>query len=211
MKNTGIQGSIGVPSIFIKLLTWITKVMPQKENPIQKHGRSSCFVLLLLSVLLVLSSCGRVTDYSTDPTYAALFSTDASDAEKELTNCIIAQLAAYNSGDADGYYAMYDMTEDDRAFNVASYRSLWQLYEMTNTIEEIHTAWMDETHAQAQLVMDSRAVSRETEEELYHYQVETKYTLEKVGKHWKIQSQDGDQTILYDYMEDAADTLSEGE
>ena len=144
-------------------------------------------LIVLSAALLLLASCGgaAVTDYSANETYAAFFS-EADDADtKQLKNVIIAHLEAYNNGDAEGYYELFDMERDDRNFNIAQFNSMRQTYTMTYTPEEIATAFINEDNAQALITMTCRCENSTTGEVVYYYRTTQTYTMVRDGA-WRV-------------------------
>ncbi len=144
--------------------------------------------VLLLACLLLIVSCGKntVTDYSADSRYAALFTEEDTPEAKEMKNVVIDQFEAYNKGDAEGYYALFDMTKEDLQYNVAAFRNLRTACTMSDTIEEINTAFVNEENGQALITHICRAENTETGELLYYYRTETTYTMVKTDGVWKI-------------------------
>lgn len=157
-------------------------------------------VVLLTSILFSAVSCGsKTTDYSKDAAYAALFSEEDDDLTVELKNVLIAQNEAYNKGDAQGYYRLFNMEKDDLNFNIASFNSLRQTYKLSYTLENIHTAFINEDNAQALITMTSYAENSTTGEILYHYRSQVTYTLVN-DDGWMVKEQSGEE-MLDDLME----------
>ena len=145
---------------------------------------------LLLTVSLLLILCcigcsGSKKSYENDAAYSHLFSDTDDAAAKELKNVIIAQLEAYNNGDAEGYYALFNMERDDLNFNIAQFQSIRQNAVLTYTPEAIQTAFVNEDNAQALITMTCRGVDKTTGETLYYYRTDMTYTMVRDGK-WAV-------------------------
>ena len=168
-----------------------------KENKNSGTHRFSRYLFLLLTICILagtlfLASCGKqaAVDYSGDPAYQSLFE-EGDDADAiELKNIIIAQILAYNAGDAETYYALFDMDKADRKFNIETDRAMRLNYDMTYTLLGLHTAFLDPINAQVLLTVECRAVDKTSGEMLYDTQTEFIYTLKKVKKKWKVFEQD---------------------
>lgn len=152
------------------------------------------FLLPLLSLLLLLSvtlcSCGEsdVYDYSADSAYAAFF-TEEDDAQSiEMKNLMLAHIDAYNRGDAETFYALFDMGKEDYNFNVAQMKAIAATCKVTYTPEEIVTAFINEDNAQAMITMTCKGEDLQSGEVLYYYRTDLIYTLQRDGE-WRILEQ----------------------
>ena len=145
-------------------------------------------VLAVLSVLLILlcTACGDKTpDYSKNEAYSHLFSEDDTADAVSLKNVILAHLEAYNAGDAEGYFSLFDMEKDDRAFNVMQFEALRQTVDLTYTPEYVYTAFLNEDNAQALITVTCKATDKTTGEVQFYYRTDLTYTMVRDGK-WKI-------------------------
>lgn len=148
-----------------------------------------CAVLLLVIPAALCACNEEQKDYSLDPDYEYLFSEDDSADAKELKNVIIAQTEAYNTGDAKAYYALFDMEENDRKFNIDTYKKMRKTYDMTYQLISLDTAFIDSNNGQIRLKLLGKAENRESGELLYYYETEYVYTLVKKENQWRIMEQ----------------------
>ncbi len=162
--------------------------------------------LIALCVTLASVSCigQSVHDYSGDERFAALFADGDNASVKELKNVIIAHIEAFNAGNAEEYFSLFGMERDDLNFNIAQFQSMRVSYTLTNTIESIHTAFINEDNAQALITMTCRCVNKETGEVAYYYRTELTYTLVRDGK-WTVTLQDQGQEDDLMYLETEAE------
>lgn len=145
----------------------------------------------ILMILSVFVSCSKkaITDYTAVDAYKTLF-TDGEEARvTELKNVLIEHFQAYNTGDAKGYYTLFNMEKEDLNFNVTQLQSMQKNYQMTNTIESIETAFMNDDNAQALITMTCRADEKTSGAVLYYYRTELVYTMTKNGGQWKVTQQ----------------------
>ena len=165
-------------------------------------------LLLVLALLLTVTSVGCASSaksYENDAAYSHLFSETDDEGTKALKNVIIAQLEAYNSGDAEGYYALFNMEKEDLNFNIAQFQSMRQTANLTYTPESIVTAFIDENNAQALITMTCRAEDKTAGEVLYYYRTDMTYTMVRDGK-WKItlQTPGAEEDLMYTLTETEA-------
>ena len=145
-------------------------------------------ILTVLSVLLILvcTACGdRAPDYSKNEAYSHLYTDEDTADAVNLKNVIIAHLEAYNAADAEGYFALFDMEKDDRAFNIMQFESMRQTVDLTYTPESIYTAFLNEDNAQALITVTCKATDKATGAVQFYYRTELTYTMVRDGK-WKI-------------------------
>ncbi len=158
-------------------------------------------ILTLLAVLMLLCCIGcsqSARSYESDAAYSHLFFQEDDDAARALKNVIIAHLDAYNTGDAEGYYALFNMEKEDLNFNVAQFQSMRQNAVLTYTPESIETAFINEDNAQALITMTCRAEDKTTGEVLYYYRTSTTYTMVRDGK-WSVtlQTPGSEEDLMY--------------
>lgn len=165
--------------------------------------RSILFTAAILLLLCTFGCSVSGPSYENNPSYSHLFVDTDDAAAKELKNQIIAQLIAYNDGDAEGYYALFNMEKEDLNFNVAQFNAMRQTVNMTYTPESIQTAFINEDNAQALITMTCRGDDKSTGEVLYYYRTAMTYTMVRDGK-WTVTLQ------TPGHEEDLMYTLSEG-
>lgn len=154
-----------------------------------KRWLSVILCMLMLSTALVSCSKKEIIDYASVDAYKALF-TDGEEARvKELKNVLIAHFHTYNTGDAEAYYTLFNMEKEDMNFNVTQLQSMQKNYQMTNTVESIETAFMNDDNAQALITMTCRADDKKSGEVLYYYRTELVYTMTRNGGQWKVTQQ----------------------
>ena len=164
-----------------------------------KHTLTKTLLMLLASLLLLCCiGCSGGHSYESDAAYSHLFIETDDDAAKALKNIIIAQLDAYNQGDAEGYYALFNMEREDLNFNVAQFTSMRQNANLSCTPESIDTAFINEDNAQALITMTCRAEDKATGEVLYYYRTTTTYTMVRDGK-WTVtlQTPGAEEDLMY--------------
>ncbi len=156
-----------------------------------KHTVFTFLIVLITGLSLCLSACNReeLHDYSQDDAYRMLFSETDNTAERDMKNRMIAHIASYNRGDAETFYALFDMEKEDYQFNVAQMKSILANCKITYTPEEIRTAFINEDNAQAMLTMTCKGEDVQTGEILYYYRTDITYTLRRDGE-WKIITQE---------------------
>lgn len=143
-----------------------------------------CAVALAMT-LLAVGCNGTSKSYENNDTYRHLYEETDSEDAKQLKHVIIAHLDAYNNGDAEGYYALFNMEKEDLNFNVAQFAAMRQNAILSYHPESIMTAFVNEDNAQALITMTCRAEDKTTGEVLYYYRTEMTYTMVRDGK-WKI-------------------------
>lgn len=143
-----------------------------------------CAVTLALTLLAVGCS-GTAKSYENNEAYSHLYEETDSEDAKQLKHVIIAHLDAYNNGDADGYYALFNMEKEDLNFNVAQFNAMRQNAILSYHPESIMTAFVNEDNAQALITMTCRAEDKTSGEVLYYYRTDMTYTMVRDGK-WKI-------------------------
>ena len=167
---------------------------------------------LLLAVLVLLPvfycfGCTQSVSYETNDAYRHLFLETDDAAAKELKNVIIAQIDAYNTGDAEGYYALFNMEREDLNFNIAQFEAMRQTANLTYTPESIETAFVNEDNAQALITMTCRGEDKATGEVLYYYRTSMTYTMVH-DKAWVVtlQTPGSEEDLMYTLNE--TDTAS---
>ena len=166
--------------------------------------------LIGLSVLLLSACIGcsqNAKSYENSEAYKHLFTEDDDAAAVALKNEIIAQLEAYNNGDADGYYKLFNMEKDDLNFNIAQFDAMRQTAILTYTPESIQTAFINEDNAQALITMTCRGEDRATGEVLYYYRTDMTYTMVRDGK-WTVtlQTPGTEEDLMYTLTESESET-----
>ncbi len=161
------------------------------------------FTLLLALITMTFMACSKEAahDYSADPSYAAFFSEADDAAAKEMKNLMLKHFEAYNAGDAETFYSLFDMEKDDFNFNVAQMKSIMSSCKITYTPEEIVTAFINDDNAQAMITVTCRGDDIQTGEVLYYYRTDITYTLQRNGE-WKIlQQQNSGEFDLMDTLD----------
>ena len=160
--------------------------------------------LILLALLLIFCciGCTQSVSYETSDMYGHLFLTADDAAAKELKNVIIAQIDAYNTGDAEAYYALFNMEREDLNFNIAQFEAMRQTSVLTYTPETIETAFINEDNAQALITMTCRGEDKATGEVLYYYRTSMTYTMVR-DKTWAItlQTPGSEEDLMYTLTE----------
>ena len=169
-------------------------------------AKSVLSAVLVLLLMLFAVSCGTEPSYETTETYSHLFSAEDTDQVKSLKNVIIAQIDAYNMGDAEGYYALFDMEKEDLNFNIAQFSAIRQTAVLSYHPESIETAFIDENNAQALITMTCRAEDKTTGEVLYYYRTDMTYTMVRDGK-WTVtlQTPGSEEDLMYTLTETTAE------
>ncbi len=143
------------------------------------------WILVLLLTLCSVGCSAEARSYENDAAYGHLYEDGDSEDAKQLKHVLIAHLDAYNQGDAEGYYALFNMEKEDLNFNIAQFQAMRQNATLTYQPESIVTAFVDENNAQALITMTCRAEDKTTGEVLYYYRTDMTYTMVRDGK-WKI-------------------------
>ena len=163
------------------------------------------FLPCALAFLMLLSLIGcsdSAASYEANEAYQHLFAeTDDADT-KNLKNLIIEQIEAYNNGDAEGYYKLFNMEREDLNFNVSQFEAMRQNAILTYQVEDLQTAFIDENNAQVLLTMICRCDDRTTGEVLYLYRTDMTYTMVRDGK-WAItlQTPGSEEDLMYTLTE----------
>ena len=156
---------------------------PNEMKPILK-AILLCTLALVLTLLTV--GCNAAPkSYANHEAYSHLYEETDSEDAKQLKHVIIAHIDAYNNGDAEGYYELFNMEKEDLNFNVAQFASMRQNAILTYHPESIMTAFVNEDNAQALITMTCRAEDKTSGEVLYYYRTDMTYTMVRDGK-WKI-------------------------
>ena len=173
-----------------------------KGNRTMKHLMKIILVTALALFLLMAAGCSSQTSYEGTETYGHLYTESDSEQAKQLKHVIIAQINAYNTGDAEGYYALFNMEKEDYNFNVAQFQTMRQTVDLSYMPESIDTAFIDENNAQALITMVCKASDKSTGEVLYYYRTEMTYTMVRDGK-WTItlQTPGSEEDLMYTLTE----------
>ena len=166
---------------------------------IMKHIMKKFLVAALALVLLMMTAgCSSRKSYEGTEAYGHLYTESDSEETKQLKDVIIAQIDAYNTGDAEGYYALFNMEKEDYNFNVAQFQSMRQNADLSYMPESLETAFIDENNAQALITMICKAADSTTGEILYYYRTDMTYTMVRDGK-WKItlQTPGSEEDLMY--------------
>lgn len=168
----------------------------------KRSGKLQRFLLTVLTacMILMLASCGAAyKDYTGNEDYKYLFSEDDDEWDVELKNALIGHIEAYNEANPEAYYEIFNMSDDDLAYNIASFRALSQACRMKYTLESIDTAFINEENAQALMTMIAEGEDPATGELMYRYRRVITYTLVKNGKKFIVKEQ-SDEEMVEDLM-----------
>ena len=173
-----------------------------KDITMKPITRLLAFTLCTILLCTFMPGCSGTTDYSVQEEYKHLFTETDDPAARELKNVIIGHLTAYNAGDAEGYYALFNMEKEDLNFNIAQFQSMRQNAVLTYTPEAIQTAFINEDNAQALITMTCRGTDKATGETLYYYRTDMTYTMVRDGK-WSVtlQTPGSEEDLMYTLTE----------